>query len=71
MPSKEAGIPASDASAGHSATDAGEPPGSILNVRLESKLGLWPSEHERTRPRSALDPLPAKRARRRHRGHLM
>ena len=36
--------------------------GVMLSVRIESKLGLEPSEHRSSRPKDA-EPMPAKRAR--------
>lgn len=42
------------------------PPPVMMHVGIESKLGLWPSESQVGRT-SDVDPLPAKRARRRRR----
>jgi hypothetical protein len=51
-------------------TRAGTPPkplGVMLSGRIESKLGLEPSDHRSSKPRSDDEPVPAKRARlRRH-----
>ena len=48
----------------------GKPPesrGVMLSGRIESKLGLEPSDHRSSRPRGDDEPVPAKRARlRRH-----
>jgi hypothetical protein len=44
-----------------------EAPGVMLSGRIESKLGLEPSDHRSSRPRGDEDATPAKRARlRRH-----
>jgi hypothetical protein len=44
-----------------------ERPGVMLSGRIESKLGLEPSEHRSNKPRGDEEVMPAKRARlRRH-----
>jgi hypothetical protein len=51
------------------AEPAGKPEarGVMLSGRIESKLGLEPSDHRSSRPRGDEEPVPAKRARlRRH-----
>jgi len=51
----------------HGAVPAGKPLGVMLSGRIESKLGLEPSDHRSTRPKGDDEPVPAKRARlRRH-----
>ena len=48
---------------------AAEPPklGVMLSGRIESKLGLEPSDHRSSKPRGDDEPVPGKRARlRRH-----
>ena len=45
---------------------ASEPPkplGVMLSGRIESKLGLEPSDHRSSKPRGDQDAMPAKRAR--------
>jgi hypothetical protein len=49
-----------------SAQRSHESRGVMLTVRIESKLGLEPSEHRSSRPRADEDPAPNKRARLRH-----
>jgi hypothetical protein len=52
------------------AVPAGKPPearGVMLSGRIESKLGLEPSDHRSSRPKGDDEPVPVKRARlRRH-----
>lgn len=46
---------------------AAKPLGVMLSGRIESKLGLEPSDHRRSKPKGDDEPVPAKRARlRRH-----
>jgi hypothetical protein len=45
-----------------SASDTANRPGAMVTVQLESKLGLGPSEHRRSKPKED-DPTPDKRAR--------
>lgn len=40
-----------------------EPPGVMLRVLIQSKLGLGPTDHRSRRPRANPDPMPGKRAR--------
>jgi hypothetical protein len=49
------------------AAEPAKPPGVMLSGRIESKLGLEPSDHRSSKPRGADEPVPVKRARlRRH-----
>ena len=56
-----------EAHGGNEAVPAEKPFGVMLGGRIESKLGLEPSDHRSSRPRGDEDATPAKRARlRRH-----